>query len=71
MQINIDNLNPIERMELADALYDSAMQEIESADAWLTGEQQQELDRRISRLHAGDANLFTWNAAYEQLTQGR
>ena len=70
LNIDIESLDPVQRMELADVLYDSAMQAIEDGPA-LTPEQTAEIDRRIERLHTGKATLVTWDVACERLMQGR
>jgi putative addiction module component (TIGR02574 family) len=67
--IDIEALGPAERMELADVLYDSAMEEIEQPS--LTPEQVIEIDRRLSRLHSGQATLISWDEAYQRLMHGR
>ena len=68
--IDIESLDPVQRMELADVLYDSAMQAIEDGPA-LTPEQIEEIDRRVERVHTEQATLVPWDAAYAQLMQGR
>jgi putative addiction module component (TIGR02574 family) len=55
-------LSPIERIELADLLYDSAMQQIETAQ--LPPEQLVELDRRIADVHCRSVELLPWEAAW-------
>ncbi len=67
--IDIESLGPVERMELADVLYDSAMQAIEPPN--LTPEQIAEIDRRLDELHTGRARLIPWDQAYHRLMQGR
>jgi putative addiction module component (TIGR02574 family) len=66
--IDIESLGPVERMELADVLYDSAMQQIEQPG--LTPEQVIEIDRRLHRLHSGHATLIGWEEAYQRLMHG-
>ena len=68
--IDIESLDPVQRMELADVLYDSAMQAIEDGPD-LTPEQTAEIDRRIERLYTGNATLVPWDVACERLMQGR
>jgi putative addiction module component (TIGR02574 family) len=67
--IDIESLGPVERMELADVLYDSAMQAIEPAN--LSPEQIAEIDRRLDELHSGRATLVPWSDAYQRLMHGR
>jgi putative addiction module component (TIGR02574 family) len=69
--VDLTTLTPVQRMELADALYDSAMQEIESVEPLLTAEQRLELDRRLDRLHSGGATLVSWDDAYSQFATDR
>jgi hypothetical protein len=45
--IDIESLGPVERMELADVLYDSAIAEIEAVSSTLTPDELAEIDRRI------------------------
>ncbi len=47
--VDITSLNPIQRMELADLLYDSAIAEIEQQMPHLTPQQLEQIDRDISR----------------------
>lgn len=68
-RIDIESLNPVERMELADALYDSAMQEIEAAP--LTPDQLAELDRRIAQIESGEAATIPWEAVRGEFPQPR
>jgi hypothetical protein len=68
--IDIESLDPVQRMELADVLYDSAMQAIEDGPA-LTPEQIQEIDQRLERFQTGQAAVVTWAAAKEHLLRGR
>jgi putative addiction module component (TIGR02574 family) len=69
--IDIEALDPVQRMELADVLYDSAMQVIEASTPALSSEQISEIDRRLDRLHAGQATLIPSDEAFERLLQGR
>ncbi|QOV92105.1 addiction module protein [Humisphaera borealis] len=55
--IDIAALTPVERMALADMLYDSAMQEIGK----LPPEEMAEMDRRISRLVSGEDASYPWS----------
>lgn len=67
--IDIAALTPVERMVLADALYDSAMHEINSAA--LSPEETAEIDRRIARLESGEDKLVPWDEVYARLMNGR
>jgi putative addiction module component (TIGR02574 family) len=55
-------LSPIERIELADLLYDSAMRQIEAAQ--LPPEQLAELDRRIADMQSGKVEMLPWEASW-------
>lgn len=59
--IDLAALSPVERIALADALYDGAMQEIERLR--LSPEQLAELDRRIAEVEHGRAALCPWSVA--------
>ncbi len=62
-------LTPVERIALADALYDSAMQEIDAMVPQLTAEQLDDLDRRIGEVATGQVDLLPWDDLHAQLTQ--
>jgi putative addiction module component (TIGR02574 family) len=62
-------LTPVERIALADALYDSAMQEIDAMVPQLTAEQLDDLDRRIGEVAAGHVELMPWDELHTQLNQ--
>ena len=68
--IDLESLDPVQRMELADVLYDSAMQAIEDHPP-LTEDQIAELDRRITRLHSGQSTLLPWESIQARLTVDR
>ena len=70
LPIDLEALDPVQRMELADVLYDSAMQAIEDGPT-LSAEQSAELDHRIDRLHAGEATLVSWESVRDRLTGRR
>jgi putative addiction module component (TIGR02574 family) len=55
-------LSPIERIELADLLYDSAMQQIDAAQ--LRPDQLAELDRRIADVQTTRVELEPLEAAW-------
>jgi len=65
------SLSPVERIELADTLYDSAMLEIEAAAPALTPEQLAELDRRIADVESGRVTLLPWDDVYAELMRDR
>lgn len=67
LHIDIESLGLAERLELADVLYDSTMQAID--DTQFTPERIAELDRRLERLHSGNATLIPWDEAYARLTR--
>jgi putative addiction module component (TIGR02574 family) len=64
-------LTPVERIALADTLYDSAMREIDAMAPHLTPEQLAELDRRIADVEAGRIELIPWDTVREMLIQSR
>jgi putative addiction module component (TIGR02574 family) len=66
-EIDIAALSPIQKMELADVLYDTAQQELEVLTAPLTGEQLREIDRRIAAADRGELVGESWDAVYERL----
>jgi putative addiction module component (TIGR02574 family) len=53
-------LTPIERIALAETLYDSAMREIDEMVPQLTAEQVADIDRRITEVEQGQINLIPW-----------
>ena len=53
-EIDFTELSPVEKMELADVLYDIAQQELEVLTAPLTDEQQRQIDRRIAGADRGE-----------------
>jgi putative addiction module component (TIGR02574 family) len=66
-EIDIATLSPVQKMELADVLYDTAQQELEALTAPLTGEQLREIDRRIADADSGALVGEPWDAVYERL----
>lgn len=66
-EIDIAALSPIQKMELADVLYDTAQQELEVLTAPLSGEQLCEIDRRIAAADRGELVGESWDAVYERL----
>jgi putative addiction module component (TIGR02574 family) len=66
-EIDIAALSPVQKMELADVLYDTAQQELEALTAPLTEEQLRELDRRIAAADHGKLGGEPWDAVYERL----
>jgi putative addiction module component (TIGR02574 family) len=50
-------LTPVERIALADLLYDSAMQEIET----MSPKQLAEVDRRIADIETGKVERVSWD----------
>jgi putative addiction module component (TIGR02574 family) len=67
--VDLAALSPVERMALADVLYDSAMREIDAAAA--SPEEAAEIDRRIARLESGEDQLVSWDEVYSRLTRAR
>lgn len=68
---DFSSLTPVERIALADTLYDSAMQEIEAMAPHLTPEQLAEVDRRIADVEAGRVDLIAWDDLHAELSRGR
>ena len=66
-EIDIAALSPVQKMELADVLYDTAQQELEALTAPLSDEQLQEIDRRIAAADSGKLVGEPWEAVYERL----
>ena len=60
-------LSPVQKMELADVLYDTAQQEMEAAAHPLTAEQLREVDRRVAAADAGGPAGEAWDGVYERL----
>jgi putative addiction module component (TIGR02574 family) len=56
---DFSSLSPVERIALADELYDSAMREIDAMTPHLSSEQLAEIDRRIAEIEAGSVGLFS------------
>ncbi len=56
--IDIDAMEPDERLRLIGDLWDSLSENPE--DVGLTPEQRAELDRRLDRLESGKAKLVSW-----------
>jgi putative addiction module component (TIGR02574 family) len=63
-------LSPVERIALADVLYDGAMQEIEGLTASFSPEELAELDRRIADVEQGRVELFDWDQVKGELLTG-
>jgi putative addiction module component (TIGR02574 family) len=59
--IDLAALSPVERIALADVLYDGAMQEIDGIAASFSPEELAELDRRIADVEQGRVELFKWD----------
>lgn len=70
-QIDIAALTPVERIALADVLYDSAMQEIDELQHRISPDELAEIDRRIAKLDAGEETLVPWDDVYARLTQDK
>jgi putative addiction module component (TIGR02574 family) len=68
---DFSSLSPVERIALADTLYDSAMQDIDATNPKLSAEQMAEIDRRIADVKAGRVELIEWDQFHAELTQGR
>jgi putative addiction module component (TIGR02574 family) len=68
---DFSSLTPVERIALADMLYDSAMQEIDAMAPHLTPEQLAEIDRRIADVETGRVQLTPWEDVRAELTPNR
>jgi putative addiction module component (TIGR02574 family) len=64
---DIAALSPVQKMDLADVLYDVAQQEIEALAAPLTDIQKNELDRRLAAADRGELVGEPWEAVFERL----
>ncbi len=62
-------LSPVQKMELADLLYDTAQQELEAVATPLTPDQLREIDRRCAAIDAGETAVEPWDVTYRQLLQ--
>ena len=69
--VDIAALSPVDRIALADALYDSAMQEIDQLQHHISPEELAEIDRRIAGLDASGSTLLPWNDVNARLLHGR
>ena len=65
--IELAALTPVQKMELADALYDIAQQQMEALTTPLSHEQIGEVQRRIGELDAGTVQGEPWDVARERL----
>lgn len=63
--INIDDLNPEERLRMIEELWDSLSEQPESVP--LTDEQRQELDRRLDDLERSGPEGIPWEEVLEQI----
>jgi putative addiction module component (TIGR02574 family) len=68
---DFSSLSPVERIALADTLYDSAMQEIDAMTPKLSSDQMAEVDRRIAEVKTGHVELIDWGQFHAELTKGR
>ena len=66
-EFDLSALSPVQRMDLADALYDSAQQELEAAAAPLSSKQLKELDRRCAAVEAGELATEEWQVVHDRL----
>ena len=63
--INIDDLDPAERLRMIEELWDSLSEQSESVP--LTDEQRQELDRRLDDLERSGPEGIPWEEVLEQI----
>lgn len=66
-KIDIATLSPIQKMELADLLYDTAQQELEALSAPLTDKQGREIERRATAADRGELTGEPWEAVHDRL----
>jgi hypothetical protein len=66
-ELDLSTLSPVQKMDLADVLYDSAQQELEAATVPLSLEQLKEIDRRCAAIDAGEAATEEWHIVHERL----
>ncbi len=62
-------LSPVEKMELADLLYDTAQQQLEAVADPLTPQQRTEIELRVAADDAGQVESSPWSIAYSRLRQ--
>jgi putative addiction module component (TIGR02574 family) len=65
--IDIAALTPVQKMDLADVLYDTAQQELEARSTPLTDAQLREIDRRVAAADAGALTGESWELVYDRL----
>jgi len=66
-EFDFSTLSPVQKMDLADVLYDSAQQELEVATVPLSPEQLKEIDRRCAAMDAGEVATEEWHIVHERL----
>jgi putative addiction module component (TIGR02574 family) len=66
-ELDLSALSPVQKMDLADALYDSAQQELEAVAVPLTAEQLKEIDRRCIAVDAGELATEEWHVVHDRL----
>lgn len=66
-KIDIATLSPIQKMELADLLYDTAQQELEASSAPLTDEQGRQIERRVAAADRGELTGEPWEMVHDRL----
>ena len=69
--LDFSSLTPVQRIALADALYDSAMREIDAMTPHLSPEQLAEIDRSIADVEAGRVDLLPRDDVYARLMPNR
>lgn len=67
--LNIDDLNPEERLRMIEELWDSLSEQPGSVP--LTDEQRQELDRRLDELEGSGPKGIPWEEVLEQIRNRR
>ena len=65
--VDLAGLSPVEKMELADVLYDSAVQEMEALMSPLTEPQRREVERRMADADAHPSLAEPWESVRDEL----
>jgi putative addiction module component (TIGR02574 family) len=67
--VDFSQLAPMERILLAQDLWESAFDEVQALP--LTAEQEAEIKRRIAAVDAGTMPLYDWREVHERLLRNR
>ena len=66
-RLDLATLSPVEKMELADVLYDTAQQELEARTSPLSTDQMREVERRIDDADRDARRRVVWEGVYARL----